>query len=984
MTEPRKRPGDLLGALSASTETARRNATSVISRLNGQLANTELELKRSREQYERLVDDLNSGAFAWLIATQHSRTKSERQFSWQSVSKLLKIWWGAAKDTPLTELIAAGDKANAQRDWEKAAGCYAAALRLDPLVVAIWVQLGHALKEQGALGFAELAYRRAVSVDPMSIDALVQLGHFLNKVGHYSEAILFFQRAGSLDPSLRNLEQEVPAYQASPTVGHALVHSLVGEIFASPLRDRKTESIAWPPASIQSYWLTQGMRDYLTGQHGDCADLYQYLMSVVEAYRGSHDLFVASADRMILINRARDLAQDVKDLGRVSRRIQPEISIVIPVYNNIVYTLTCIVSILECAGEVPFEIIIGDDCSTDSTPEIIQMIGGVVRLVRSMENRGFLLNCNDAARHCRGKYIVMLNNDTLILPGWLDSLIQPMKVDDTIGITGSKLLNGDGTLQEAGGIFWRDGSAWNFGRNQDPGLPEFNYLKDVDYVSGAALAMPKHLWDFLEGFDRAFVPAYCEDADLSFRVRKHGRRVVYVPTSEVIHHEGASHGRDEKSGIKAYQVVNMQKFHDRWREVLEAEHFDNAVNVVAARDRSRFKPHILVVDHYVPEWDRDAGSRSMLLHIKMFLDAGFQVSLWPDNLNETAPYTRTLQKMGVEVVYSSKFKGLFTEWYRARADFVDYVFLSRPHIAEEYLPGVVNYGHAKILYYGHDLHFLRMQKAQAVDAKSVSTAEIEKMRMLELSVCAQCDVVFFPNDEELGCLRPHLPGDISLELISVFMFSKEQLLRAARRLEGIATSLPKNLLFVGGFNHTPNGDGIHWFVAEVMPALRALVPGVHLDIVGSNVSEDVLRLACEDISVHGYVADDELARMYENSGLAIAPLRYGGGMKGKVLEAMARGVPVATTSVGTQGISEPASVAFVGDTASDLARAIGLAFSDVREAVARASKAIEFIQEHHSFESERRRFAGHIPEMAAEYSRKRRRMQGQPLPIEAD
>ena len=65
-----------------------------------------------------------------------------------------------------------------------------------------------------------------------------------------------------------------------------------------------------------------------------------------------------------------------------------------------------------------------------------------------------------------------------------------MKAEDGIGMTGSKLLNGDGTLQEAGGIYWRDGSAWNFGRNQDPKLPEFNYVKDADYVSGASLAVP--------------------------------------------------------------------------------------------------------------------------------------------------------------------------------------------------------------------------------------------------------------------------------------------------------------------------------------------------------------------------------------------------------------------------------------------------------------------------------------------------------------
>ena len=147
------------------------------------------------------------------------------------------------------------------------------------------------------------------------------------------------------------------------------------------------------------------------------------------------------------------------------------------------------------------------------------------------------------------------------------------------------------------------------------------------------------LWRDLGGFDPHYAPAYCEDADLAFRIRQLGKRVVYVPHSEVIHHEGASHGRDERSGIKAYQVVNTKKLYERWKDVLEAGHFDNGTNVLEARDRSRQKPHILVIDHYVPEWDRDAGSRSMLLYIKLFLEAGFQVSFWPDNLNEN-PNTR--------------------------------------------------------------------------------------------------------------------------------------------------------------------------------------------------------------------------------------------------------------------------------------------------------------------------------------------------------
>src|SRR5580704_9543662 len=100
-----------------------------------------------------------------------------------------------------------------------------------------------------------------------------------------------------------------------------------------------------------------------------------------------------------------------------------------------------------------------------------------------------------------GRYVVLLNNDTLILDHWLDELLAPFGRFNGVGLVGSKLLMADGSLQEAGGIIWRGASGWNFGRGQDPTLPQFNYVKDVDYVSGAAIAIPVALWDEIGGFD---------------------------------------------------------------------------------------------------------------------------------------------------------------------------------------------------------------------------------------------------------------------------------------------------------------------------------------------------------------------------------------------------------------------------------------------------------------------------------------------------
>jgi GT2 family glycosyltransferase len=244
----------------------------------------------------------------------------------------------------------------------------------------------------------------------------------------------------------------------------------------------------------------------------------------------------------------------------------------------------------------------------------------------------------------RGRQVVLLNNDTLVLPGWLEALLAPFGRDG-VGLVGAKLINWDGTLQEAGGIYWRDGSAWNFGRGGDVRAPAFNYLKDVDYCSGAAIALPRGVWDALGGFDEHYLPAYCEDADLAFRVRAMGLRCVYQPRAEVVHHEGRSHGRDVAAGVKAYQVANQAKLRERWAGAL-AGHYDNAQNVLRARDRSFERPHILVIDHYVPKVDQDAGSRSVFSMIGALVESGWAVTFWPDNLHEDPDYTPLLQAMG--------------------------------------------------------------------------------------------------------------------------------------------------------------------------------------------------------------------------------------------------------------------------------------------------------------------------------------------------
>ncbi|MDY6983723.1 MAG: glycoside hydrolase family 99-like domain-containing protein, partial [Pseudomonadota bacterium] len=283
----------------------------------------------------------------------------------------------------------------------------------------------------------------------------------------------------------------------------------------------------------------------------------------------------------------------------------PQVSVIIPVYGKIDYTLHCLRSVQQSKTSVPYEVIVIDDCSKDETPELLAQVQGI-RVIRNESNLGFLHNCNKAAAEARGTYLLFLNNDTQVHPGWMDALHDTFLQYPQAGLVGSKLIYQDGRLQEAGGIIWNDASGLNYGREDDAMKPEYGFLRDVDYCSGASIMVPRALFAQLGGFDTNLAPAYYEDTDLAFAIRKEGYRVLYQPFSVVIHFEGITSGTDIKQGVKSYQAVNQHKMHAKWRDVL-AQHGTRADDTWLARERHATR-RALVMDWATPRPDRDSGS----------------------------------------------------------------------------------------------------------------------------------------------------------------------------------------------------------------------------------------------------------------------------------------------------------------------------------------------------------------------------------------
>jgi len=596
----------------------------------------------------------------------------------------------------------------------------------------------------------------------------------------------------------------------------------------------------------------------------------------------------------------------------------PAVSVIIPVYNQFNYTYNCLYSILKYSVNVKYEILIADDNSTDKTKNIQKYVKNV-KIIQNNENLRFLKNCNNASKFATCKYLLFLNNDTQVRNNWLSPLVDLMEKDETIGLAGSKLIYPDGTLQEAGGIVWHDGSALNFGRGSDPELPEFNYVKEVDYISGASILVRRAVWEKLDGFDELYTPAYCEDTDLAFSIRKLGYRVIYQPSSEVVHFEGISNGTNLSEGQKQYQEINKNKFYDKWKDTLEKGYFSRGENVFFARDRSRNKKTLLMIDHYVPHFDKDAGSRTVFQYLKLFTDIGFNIKFIGDNFCKHEPYTTIITQMGIEVLYGNYYEQNWKTWLKMNGKYIDYVFLNRPYVSVKYIDEVKRCSKAKIFYYGHDLHFLREQREYTFLKDKEKLSSSEKWKEIELSLIKKSDIAFYPSFVEIDILK-NIDPSIICKIIPPYIFPKKEFQSFDITRKG--------LIFVGGFNHTPNVDGIIWFVNTIMPLLRDTIPEIVLYIIGSNVPDDVKKLKRNDVKILGYLEDYKLAEYYKKCRICVAPLRYGAGVKGKVLEAMYNQIPVVTTSIGAEGIKNAENCLFIKDDPVDFAKEIIRIYND--------------------------------------------------------
>ena len=232
--------------------------------------------------------------------------------------------------------------------------------------------------------------------------------------------------------------------------------------------------------------------------------------------------------------------------------------------------------------------------------------------------------------------------------------------------------------------------------------------------------------------------------------------------------------------------------------------------------------------------------------------------------------------------------------------------------------------YTKIIYYGHDLHYMRLQREYDLMGDESALYEFKYYRNLEYSLLYKADVSYYPSYKEVEEIKK-VDDTLRVKAINAYMFDEKNIV-----YRDFANT--RNILFVGGFNHEPNKDAIRWLHESIMPRVKARNSNINLVVVGSNPTDEIKNICAEGgYDLRGFVPDDELIRLYNDTRIVIAPLRYGAGIKGKIIEAMANGAAIITTSCGAEGIVDAPYFMKIQDDALGFAGEIIKLYDDFEE-----------------------------------------------------
>lgn len=577
---------------------------------------------------------------------------------------------------------------------------------------------------------------------------------------------------------------------------------------------------------------------------------------------------------------------------------EARVSVLIPAYDNAVELAMCLESIFSFPSNVHLTIIIGDDASPNVDLRGFSGLAGV-KVVRHARNLGYVDNVNALAQLARSEFLVTLNQDTIVCPGWIDELLAEFERTPNCGVAGPRILDTNFKILEAGALLFRNADAAHRGRGCLADDPRFNYTATVDYVSGCALLTRRDTWQRLQGLNTELAPAYYDDVDYCLRLQESGLVVRYAPLSCVIHLEGTSMGKneDDDSSLKRFQSINRQKV-SKLYPYLETR------GSIAGRPwpdtHAAAKSRAVCILESVPNPRRDGGAVDFVLFIEYLIELDYQVSLvFTSQVN--AASTATWRATGVQCVQIDD--DLVENLLQAAAVVISFGTTVGVELSRR------GFSHHHWVHHTSDCATRRLEQMIDIEKQTPGMSHDSRrwfaglprdpaaMWTIERRLIERPRVSLLVSREDLEyCEKRGVEGNLQYFPI----------------LKGFAGPLnssfrppsEKTVSFVGSFFHSPNPDAVEYFLADIWPLIHQQVSDATFLIWGSNISAERSNEWSQIPNVHvrGWFANwDEVIT---STRTFVSPLRFGAGMKHKVIQSILLGRPVIGTHQSFDGLDQ--------------------------------------------------------------------------------
>lgn len=551
-----------------------------------------------------------------------------------------------------------------------------------------------------------------------------------------------------------------------------------------------------------------------------------------------------------------------------------------------------------------------------------------------------LSSLNAAAAQARGEYIMLLDDSLSPAPGWLPAMLDTFTRFPDAGVVSGMQTQGD-RVASAGGVIFSDGRLGPSRQGMETDHYAVCSVREVDYAPIEAMMIRADLWRELGGLDPDFAPLFHADADFAMRARSKGHKVFHQPFARFT---VASPVQVAGEWIAAY---NTWKFRQRWGTALQSDTADPALSYQAMVRR----PRALFIDDYTPTPDRDSGSGDIYWFMRIFQQLGYEVWFVPVQvMSGGGRYTDDLRLWGIICPCAPHIDSA-ASFLERRAVRFSVVLLYRVQLASYLLDFVRRAAPAtRVIFDTVDLHFLREERAALLARSAEGLRQSHQLRLRELATIRNADCTILLSQMEYDLVSKLMPG-ANLRLIPIVRPVPGRLAPAAAR---------RGVVFIGGFIHKPNIDAVTYLIEEIWPLVRRVVPDMELTIVGSSPTDEIRALAkaSDGVTLLGYVQD--LTEIFRNCRLTVAPLRYGAGIKGKVVTSLTYGVPCVATPVAVEGMGlVNGQHVLTGETPAAFAEAIIRLHHDEDLWSALSDGGLVFAQENFSIDSIR----GRIDEM---------------------